>query len=152
MPTIREAGANDRDGWERLWRANCAHFDAFNMGGEVVDALWQRVLDPAHPMSAWLAQADDAPSDIVGLAHTILHPHTFTLRPVCYLEDLWVEPSARGLGIGRSLIEYLEEQGRAQGWRRLYWVTDADNRPAQALYDKIAHRAHFVQYAIDTSS
>ena len=58
-----------------------------------------------------------------GLAHTILHPHTFSLRLVCYLEDLWVSPLHRGRGVATRLIEHLEVLGRQEGWRRLYAAT-----------------------------
>jgi GNAT superfamily N-acetyltransferase len=82
------------------------------------DTLWCRILDAGHAMDAWLAVDGEK---YVGLAHTIRHPHTFTLRPVCYLEDLWVSPAARNRGVATNMIAHLSEVGKKEGWRRLYW-------------------------------
>jgi GNAT superfamily N-acetyltransferase len=116
------------------------------MAADVVEALWRRILDPAETTSAWLALRDAEP---VGLAHTILHPHTFTLKSVCYVEDLWVAPEARGAGIATALIGHLARFGEERGWRRIYWQTDADNMVARRLYDRIARHRSAVTYEID---
>ena len=144
-PAIRPAADGDRAAWEGLWRANCAHYGSA-MDEATVEGLWRRIVDPAHPMHVLIAEMDGAPA---GLAQYILHPHTFTLKLVCYLEDLWVEPAWRGAGVGRALIRELESMGRSAGWRRVYWVTEADNAPARALYDRVARRTGHVQYRID---
>ena len=67
---------------------------------------------------------------------------------VCYLEDLWVEPSARRAGIGRSLIDALIARGRDSGWRRVYWHTEADNVAGRTLFDRIARPTNYVRYDI----
>jgi GNAT superfamily N-acetyltransferase len=45
--------------------------------------------------------------EVVGFTIAVVHPGSWTLAPVCYLEDLFVDPAARGRGIGRALIEDL---------------------------------------------
>ena len=67
---------------------------------------------------------------------------------VCCLEDLWVEPSARGAGLGRKVIETLSARGAERGWRRIYWHTEADNRAARRLYDRVARATDYVRYDI----
>lgn len=67
---------------------------------------------------------------------------------VCYLEDLWVEPQARGAGVGRRVMDALIARGRDRGWRRLYWHTDADNTAARARYDRIVQVADYVRYDV----
>ena len=67
---------------------------------------------------------------------------------VCYLEDLWVEPSARRAGIGRTLIDALVARGKEQDWHRLYWHTETDNVAARTLYDRIARVTNYVRYDI----
>ncbi|GKX34050.1 MAG: N-acetyltransferase [Rhizobiaceae bacterium MnEN-MB40S] len=149
MLTIKTAGADDRREWQRLWGENCAHFGAADMDDAVVDGLWLRIINDAYPMQAWLAVGD---AGSVGLAHTILHPHTFSLKSVCYLEDLWVSPRARGAGVATALIGHLEHHGKREGWRRIYWETDAQNSQAQHLYERIASRRQSIIYQIDTAS
>lgn len=148
MPRLQKATDTDRAGWEAIWADNCRHFAAPAMDSLTIDALWARILDPAHPMDAWLA-FDEVTDRPVGLAHTILHPHTFTLKQVCYLEDLFVAPAARGRGIGRALIQAIAEAGRLHGWQRIYWVTDATNVDAQRLYASLARPVDQRIYAID---
>lgn len=146
MLQIRKAEPADRPDWERLWRENCLHFGADSMSDAIIDALWQRILEDGHPMDAWLLADGE---DVVGLAHTIIHPHTFTLRSVCYLEDLWVTSSARGRGVATALIDHLSQVGKSEGWRRIYWETGLDNEAARRLYERVAKRRAVAIYELD---
>jgi ribosomal protein S18 acetylase RimI-like enzyme len=92
------------------------------------------------------APVGDGP--LAGFANYVLRPHTFSSRMVCYLEDLWVEPSARGAGWGRKFIDGLIARGRARGWRRIYWHTEADNAAARRLYDRVSRLTNYVRYDI----
>ncbi len=105
-------------------------------------------MDPGHPVSALVSGAPGAGGALLGFAHYVLHPHTFSSRMVCYLEDLWVDPSARGAGVGRKLIEALIGRSRDGGWRRIYWHTDAENAAARVLYDRVAQLTNYVRYDI----
>ena len=144
--TIKAASHADRSDWKKLWAENRVHFGAGDMKEAVIAGLWQRVLDPSSPMNAWLAFRAGEP---VGLAHTILHPHTFSLRLACYLEDLWVSPLHRGRGIATRLIGHLSVLGGQEGWRRLYWETAEDNAGARRLYDRVATLRPMATYEIE---
>ena len=153
MIKIQHAEPRHRTGWERLWRQNIIQFGAPDMTDNVIDGLWQRILDPDHPMQAWLALDDTQSNDdqsVIGLAHLIIHPHTFTLRNVAYLEDFWVSPDHRSRGIGGLMMAALQEQAKQNNWLRLYWLTASDNHGAQRLYDRLAKRVDSVLYKIDT--
>jgi GNAT superfamily N-acetyltransferase len=50
------------------------------------------------------------------------------------LKRMWVSPDVRGRGVGRSLLEALEEVGRAMGYRRLRLDTSAHLPEAVQLY------------------
>jgi|SRR5882757_1251459 len=147
MIEIRDAALSDWSDWRRMWSANCAHF-----GVSIVDAdireLWRRIMDPEHPVGALVSTASTREGLLVGFAHYVLHPHTFSDRMVCYLEDLWVDPVVRGGGIGRGLIDALTARGREHGWRRIYWHTEANNSTARVLYDRVALLTEYVRYDI----
>ena len=68
------------------------------------------------------------------------------IEPVCYLQDLFTAPSARGRGIGRNLIEAVYAAAEAAGSSRVYWLTHETNAGAMVLYDKVADRSGFTQY------
>jgi DNA-binding MarR family transcriptional regulator len=56
------------------------------------------------------------------------------------IKRMWVDPSARGLGIGRRLLERLEQLGRRRGLRRLRLETNKALTEAQALYRSSGYR------------
>jgi GNAT superfamily N-acetyltransferase len=43
---------------------------------------------------------------------------------VCWLEDLWVEPTAMGRGLGRRLFERAAALGRERGCARMEWEAE----------------------------
>ena len=55
--------------------------------------------------------------EIAGFTISVLHASTWTLAPICYLEDLIVTPDARGYGIGCALIEDLLAMAKGQRMR-----------------------------------
>lgn len=71
-----------------------------------------------------------------GLGFTQLYPLFSSVRAmrVWLLNDLFVAPQARRLGVGAALLRSAAERGRELGVRRLMLWTAVDNAPAQALY------------------
>jgi GNAT superfamily N-acetyltransferase len=63
-----------------------------------------------------------------------------------YLQDLFVEPAKRGLGLGRTLIEHVYAEAARRGCSRVWWLTHETNTDAMVLYDRLADRSGFVQY------
>jgi ribosomal protein S18 acetylase RimI-like enzyme len=81
--------------------------------------------------------------------HWFAHPATWSKTGYTYLEDLYVDPSARGGGVGRALIAHVADAARADGSDKLYWLTAETNATARALYDRVAERSGFIHYQID---
>ncbi len=75
----------------------------------------------------------------VGFVHLIPATNTLVMRPVWYLEDLFVDPSARRKGAGEALMQAAERFARATGAERLTLATANDNHVAQALYRKLGY-------------
>ena len=84
-------------------------------------------------VEAVIAAKDDEP---VGYALFFPTFSTFLGRPGLYLEDLYVRPAARGLGIGRKLLEHLARITIQRGWGRLEWSVLNWNEPSIAFYKK----------------
>lgn len=140
MTEVRDAEMADHPEWHRMWLANCAHYGVSIPAADDRE-LWRRIMDPDYPIGALVCPR-------VGFANYVLRPHTFSSRMVCYLEDLWVDPSARGAGWGRKFIDALVIRGRDRGWRRIYWHTEADNAPARRLYDRVSRLTDYIRYDI----
>jgi len=54
--------------------------------------------------------------------------------PDCTLEDLYVSPAARGVGLGRAMVEAALARAVERECRRVELDVDEDNAPARALY------------------
>jgi len=63
-----------------------------------------RILDPGVPMFGRLAEQNRA---IAGFTVSTLHPSAWKRDLNCNLEDLFVDPNARGRGVGCALIDDL---------------------------------------------
>ena len=83
---------------------------------------------------------------LLGLAHYMFHRSMIAIENVCYLQDLFTLPEARGQGVGRALIAAVAAEARATRASRLYWHTHQTNVTAQALYDKLAEKTGFIVY------
>ena len=85
---------------------------------------------------------------MVGFAVCVLHEGTWNVRPTCYLEDLFVDPAARGAGVGRGMLDDLLSLGAEHGWASIYWHTRAGNARARTLYDRYVAADDFVRYRL----
>lgn len=52
----------------------------------------------------------------------------------CLLEDLFIEESARGAGLGRAMMERVRERALERGARRIELDVNEANEPAMKLY------------------
>ena len=61
-----------------------------------------------------LLALDDA-GRAIGMANCVVHATTWSRQPKCYLEDLFVDPAARGEDVGRALLLAVKEAGTERG-------------------------------------
>ena len=146
--TIRDLSVADEDRWRELWRGYCDFYEKV-LPDEVTDSTWRRLLDEKETDMFSLMACDDE-GRVVGMVNCVLHRVTWGLEPVCYLEDLFVDPATRKRGAGKTLIEAVCERGRAEGWHRVYWRTKSNNVTARSLYDKVGDLTDWVVYEISS--
>lgn len=142
MLNISTATPADEAEWRGLWAQYLAFYEV-DLAAAITDQTWARILDPASPLSARLARTDGA---ALGFALHHHHASTWVMGDDCYLEDLFVTDTARGLGVGRALIDDLIAISKAKGWHRLYWHTDEGNSRARSLYDSYVPTDGHVRY------
>jgi GNAT superfamily N-acetyltransferase len=143
---VRPAVPSDYERWLPLWDGYNAFYGRSGVSAlapEITQMTWTRFFDAYEPMHALVAENGDR---LLGLAHYLLHRSTTTIAPVCYLQDLFTDASARGLGIGGALIGEVYEYARQAGTSRVYWQTHETNVTAQGLYNKVAERSGFIVY------
>lgn len=141
--TIRPIAREDEAAWRRLWTDYLTFYKS-TVPDTVFDATFARLLgDAPEDFNAFVAEQD---GELVGLVHYLFHRHCWRIENVCYLQDLYAIPEARGQGIGRNLIEAVYAAADAAGAPSVYWLTQDDNMTAQQLYNHIAKKTNFVKY------
>jgi GNAT superfamily N-acetyltransferase len=146
MTVVRAVREQDYDAWLELWDGYNGFYGRTGstaLPEHVTRLTWSRFFDAREPMQALVADADGR---LLGLAHFLYHRSTISIAPVCYLQDLFTTPAARGQGVGRALIGAVYECARAAGSPRVYWQTHESNQTAMALYDRIAEKSGFLVY------
>ncbi|MCA1325472.1 GNAT family N-acetyltransferase [Herbaspirillum sp. alder98] len=143
---IRPASQQDLAQWQPLWEAYNAFYGrsgATALPADITRLTWSRILDAAEPVHALVAERE---GQLLGLAHFLYHRNTILAGPVCYLQDLFTVPAARGQGVARALIEALYRRAADDGAERVYWHTHHTNSGARHLYDKLADDSGFIVY------
>lgn len=72
--------------------------------------------------------------EVVGMALWYVTFSTWRGRHGIWLEDLFVRPAHRGLGVGRQLLQTLAAECAARGYARLEWWVLDWNTPAHGFY------------------
>lgn len=140
---IRPLQPADEADWRRLWRAYLAFYET-DLPEAIYRTSFARLVDPGvTDYHGLLALRGDRP---VGLVHFIYHRHGWQIEDICYLQDLYVDPEARGSGLGRALIEAVYDAADAAGRPNVYWLTQSFNAQARALYDRIGSATPFIKY------
>lgn len=97
----------------------------------------------------FLALSDSAE----GLGFTQLYPSfsSVSMRRLWILNDLFVAPMARKLGVGQALMERARAFALESGAKGLTLQTAVDNLPAQSLYESLGWRreTEFYTYNLD---
>ena len=132
----------DHARWLELW-AEYQRFYVVVLPAAATLATWQRILDGRVRGLC----ARDSADRILGIVHFLFHEDTWSTQRACYLEDLYVDPAARGTGCGRLLIEAVAAASKAAGAMSPYWLTHETNAVARRLYDRVGKNLGFIQYA-----
>jgi GNAT superfamily N-acetyltransferase len=113
---------NDRGRWAELWRAYLDFYDT-RLPPEIYDHTWRRLTAEESPIQGLGARLGSTTAPLVGIAHYLFHAHAWTTQEVCYLQDLFVDPTTRRGGVGYQLIEAVAAAARDRRCHRLYWTT-----------------------------
>jgi GNAT superfamily N-acetyltransferase len=87
---------------------------------------------------AWVVEWRGAHAEVpatIGFAVFFTNFSTFLARPGLYLEDLYIQPAYRRLGIGQALLRELAQLACRQGFGRFEWSVLDWNQDAIAFYE-----------------
>jgi ribosomal protein S18 acetylase RimI-like enzyme len=75
----------------------------------------------------------------LGFVHLMPSINAVAMRPIWLLEDLYVAPAGRRLGVATALMHHAENFARETGAERLTLATAHNNRLAQSLYKRLGY-------------
>lgn len=132
-----------REAWERLY-AGYAAFYKVEQTPAMRARVWGWIMDPAHEVKALVAENESR--SVLGLAHYRPFARPLSASVGGYLDDLFVDPAARGQRVADALIDAVAEEGRQRGWTVIRWITADDNYRGRGVYDRLATRTMWITY------
>ena len=135
--SIRPAGREDLP---LIFRFICdlATYEKLRHEVRADEGILERHLFGDHPKAeVIIGEIDGAPAGFALFFHNF---STFEGRPGIYLEDLFVDPAARGSGLGKALLKHLARLAVERECARLEWAVLDWNEPAIALYRSLGAR------------
>jgi GNAT superfamily N-acetyltransferase len=140
---VRPLRAKDRAEWAEMWTDYLAFYKT-TLPQEIYDSSFARMLgDDPRDFSGLVAEKGGR---LLGLTHFVYHRNGWKIEDVCYLQDLYTRPEARGAGVGRALIEAVYNIAARDGAPSVYWMTQDFNETARKLYDRIGVLTPFIKY------
>jgi GNAT superfamily N-acetyltransferase len=98
------------------------------------DTLRPHLFGDKPAAESWVAVVDGR---IVGFALFFTNFSTFLGKPGLYLEDLYIQPAFRSLGLGKALLGRLGALAVERGYGRFEWSVLDWNEPAIRFYEKM---------------
>lgn len=132
--TIRAAEARDVGAILALMRELADFEKLTHLFVATADDLADALFGPRPSAEALVAERDGA---IVGYALFFHNYSTFLGRRGLYLEDLYVQPSQRGTGLGTAMLKRLAALAVERRCARFEWSVLDWNQPAIDFYQKM---------------
>ena len=142
--STRPVELRDKERWLELWKGYLTFYKT-EFSADKTEVTWNRLLDPGFNLYGLVAETD---TNIVGMTTFNFQNSTWSENGQCLLEDLYVDQSIRGQGIGRALIDAVINEAKARGCSRVYWNTDETNQTARKLYDSYVLESGKRQYRV----
>jgi len=130
--SVRPAATEDIPALMPLIRGYC-EFYAANPPDEGLEEM-ARALIRVPDEEGILLVAEDGDGKLAGFVAAGWKWSSLKAARVAVMEDLFVDPEARGGGLGLELIRACADRARELGAAALEWVTATDNERAQSVY------------------
>jgi GNAT superfamily N-acetyltransferase len=146
-PSIRPAGPEDASTIVRLIRELAAYEKLEDQARATEEDILRDGFGPTPRFECLLAEID---GKAMGFALYFHNYSTFEGRAGLYLEDIYVDPAARGSGLGRALMTRLARIAVERGCARFdFWVLHWN--PARDFYHRMGfgHMSDWLPYRLD---
>lgn len=144
--TVTNISEQDRTQWQDMYHGY-AEFYRVPMNHEILETVWSWIHDGSNPFFGLIAK--DEAGNAQGFMHCREMASPLRGAHVGFLDDLFVRPEARGLGVVEALYESLGNLARERGWPFVRWITAEDNHRARAVYDRLSSKTDWVTYQME---
>lgn len=149
MISIHQATVNDLEVMEKLFTGYLAFYQRKHEAAAIRSFLKERIANKQSVI--FIAYSDDKP-----VGFTQLYPAfaSLSLKPSWILNDLFVMPDSRGLGIANALMTKVKELALETRACEIFLQTARTNHQAQALYEKLQYQRddEFLVYTLSIPS
>jgi GNAT superfamily N-acetyltransferase len=143
---IRNARVDDAEALLPLMRGYCDHYEVDPPDSGLLELARTVAGDPEQG-ALYIAEEDGR---LIGFAVMDWKWASTAGARVAHLEDLFVDPDARGKGVADALIARCAERCRELGISSLGWMTAPDNHRAHKVYDRSgAERSEWIEYELE---
>jgi len=140
--TVNNLQPDHYDAWLALYHGYADHYQvALTESG--IAQTWSWLMNPSHPVTGIVAVDQ---GKLIGLAHYRAMPSPLRGTEIGFLDDLFVDPAARGQKAGEALFIALKAKAKENGWPVMRWITRDNNYRARGLYDQIAVKTDWNTY------
>jgi len=143
--SIRPVELKDKAEWSALYQGY-ADFYKVNQTDEMRDRVWSWLHDTNAESEGLVAE--NAEGKLLGLTHFRPFARPLSATTGCFLDDVFVSPAARGLGLADALIAGVTALASDRGWSVVRWITAEDNYRGRGVYDRVASQTNWVTYDI----
>lgn len=134
-PRVRRAGLSDLDEAARLFQGYLAFYEKNVPAASSRDFIEARLRNGDSRI--FLASVDGLPGGFMQLYPSFA---SLSLAPSWILNDLFVDPSARGRGVGEALMEAARSLAVNTGAVEIFLQTAKDNDTARRLYERLGYQ------------
>ena len=144
---VRPVHEDDFEQWRALY-GKYAAFYRVEQSDDMVRQAWTWLCDPTHEVSGLVVEDDR--HTLLGLAHFRPFARPLSATIGCFLDDLFVDPAARGTGAADLMLTELSRIASTQ-LEAVRWITADDNYRGRGKYDQYASRTTWVTYDMEPS-
>lgn len=149
MISIHQANPNDLDVLDGLFSGYLAFYDRTHESAVIRQFLSDRITN--RQSIIFIAALDG-----IAQGFTQLYPAfaSLSLKPSWILNDLYVEPDARGMGVANALMAAARQLAAETNACEIFLQTARSNHKAQALYEKLHYQRddEFLVYTLSIPS
>jgi ribosomal protein S18 acetylase RimI-like enzyme len=135
MIKIREADIKDSGVILNCIKGLAEHVNQIDFVTATENDIKDSVFSPNSHVKVFVAE--NIGREICGFALIFRTYSTFRAKTNYYIEDLFVFPEHRNLGIGLTLFNFIKEYAEKQGASKIEWYVNNSNQGAIDFYRKI---------------